>query len=174
MKYSILLLGSILLCSSCSTIKESVIDTDTSLKIAGYGKDCLFRIGETERSEIPEVQLEKLKKDSLTFLFADDPKKGKQKGKIISIGIGGKYATSKGITSGDSVQKALKAYGKPKAMIFDFGKDEEHRIHWIFHGLFYDNLAIFTDSSFTTIIGIVVGKQKEFDVDLNKRYIKKR
>ena len=110
--------------------------------------------------------------DDLEFLFADDLEKGAQKGKIVVVGVGGKYATSKGIRTGDSVQKALKIYGKPKAMILDYGKDDH--IHWIFHGLFYKNLTFLTDPSFTTIIAIVVGKQKEFDVDLNKRYIKKR
>ncbi|MCB0544199.1 MAG: hypothetical protein KDC70_11815, partial [Saprospiraceae bacterium] len=45
--------------------------------------------------------------------------------------VAGKYATSKGVKSGDPAQKALKIYGKPKARILDYSKDEEHRIHWV-------------------------------------------
>ncbi|MCB9305948.1 MAG: hypothetical protein H6565_05085 [Lewinellaceae bacterium] len=83
--------------------------------------------------------------------------------------VAGKYATSKGVKSGDPAQKALKIYGKPKARILDYSKDEEHRIHWVFYGLFYESLAIFTDSAFTTVIGITVGE----GLDLKRRHIKK-
>lgn len=165
MKFLLFSFASILLCYSCSNIKESVIDTQTGEKVAGYDKDCDFRIGKTTKKEIHENRLSQFKKDSLTFGFAD----ASEEGLLVSIGAAGKYATSKGVKSGDSAQKALKIYGKPKAMILDYGKDEEHRIHWVFHGLFYKNLAIFTDSSLTNVIGFTVGE----GLDLNKRYIKK-
>ena len=145
--------------------KESVIDTQTGEKVAGYNKDCDFCIGKTKRKEIHEDQLGQFKKDSLTFEFTDNP----EEGLLVSIGAAGKYAASKGVKSGDPAQKALKIYGKPKAMILDYGKDEEHRIHWVFYGLFYENLAIFTDSAFTNVIGFTVGE----GLDLKRRYIKK-
>lgn len=169
MKQITLLLIGILQCWSCSSIRESVIDLKTGEKVAGYDKNCNFQIGKTKRSEISEERLGQLKKDNLTFRFADDPKKGAQKGQMISVAANGKYATSKGLRAGDSVQKALKIYGKPKAKILDYGRDEGHHIHWVLHGLFYKDFAIFTDTSFTTILGFTIGEE----LNLDKRFIKK-
>ena len=152
---------------SCFPINEIIIDTETGSKIAGHDKNCVFRIGKTKRSEIPEEQIIQLK-STLSFRFADDSQKGAQQGKIVSVGFAGRYATSSGIKAGDPVQKAIKAYGKPKAMILDYGED--HNVHWILYGLFYENLAFVTDSAFTTIKGGVIGKE----FDLSKKYIKKR
>lgn len=169
MKQITLLLLGVLLCWSCSSIRESVIDEKTGEKIVGYDKNCNFQIGKTKRDEISEERLGQLKKDNLTFRFADDPKEGVQKGQIVSVAASGKYATVKGLRAGDSVQKALKIYGEPKAKILDYGKDEDHRIHWVLHGLFYKDFAIFTDASFTNILGFTIGEE----LNLDKKYIRK-
>lgn len=155
---------------SCSTIKESVIDSETGVKIAGYDKDCIFRIGKTKREDISEDQIEYYKKDSLLFGFSIKPQNAPQQCIMISAGASGKYATTKGIKSGDSIEKALKVYGKPKARVIDYGKDEKHGIHWVYYGLFYENLSFVTiDESSSIIIGFAVTKGFGFE----KKYIRR-
>jgi hypothetical protein len=164
MKHSLFLFIGVVLCSSCSTIKESVVDTESGQKVSGYDRDCKLRIGETTKGEISQSDIASFKRDSLVFDFAQNARK-----EISAVSFSGKYATSKGLKSGDPAEKALKLYGKPKAMELDYGKDEEHRIHWVLHGLFYKKFSVFTDPSFKTVIGITIGKGP----DMDKRFVKK-
>ncbi len=160
----------IFLCSSCSGIKESIINSENNTKIAGYDEDCLFRIGKTKMADITEERIAYYKKDSLLFGFSMEPQNAPQQGILISVGGSGKYATTKGIKSGDSIENVLKIYGQPKARVIDYGKDEKHGVHWVYYGLFYENLSFFTtDESSTVIIGFSVTKGFGFD----KKYIKR-
>jgi hypothetical protein len=157
-------------CYSCSGIKESIIDPETGAKIAGFDKNCLYHIGKTKRGDLSNEQVEFYKKDSLLFSFSMEPQNAPQECVMISAGASGKYVTTKGIKSGDPIEKILKTYGKPKARVVDYGKDEKHGIHWVYYGLFYENLSFFTtDESSPRIIGFSVTKGFGFE----KKYIKK-
>lgn len=150
---------------SCSSIKESVVDVASGQKIAGYDKDCKFRIGKTTKEEISPTDLASFEKDSVKFLFTEGTH-----GKMLGVGFSGNFSTSKGLKSGDPVEKALRIYGKPIAAELDYGKDEVNRIHWVFHGLFYKNFSVFTDSDLKTVIGISIGAGP----NLSKRIVKKK
>jgi hypothetical protein len=155
--------------ASCISNRESIIDTRTGQKIAGYSKNCKYRIGKTEKTDIAESDILKLKSEELEFKFKQDTKTGTQTGEIISIAAAGKFATQKGIKSGDSIEKVLKIYGEPKARVLDYGIDEQHGIHFEISGIFYENLTFFTDSTLKYITGFTIGNE----FNLNKKYVKK-
>jgi hypothetical protein len=171
MKYIIIV---IMVFGSCSGIKESVVDINTGKKVAGYSQDCNYQLGKTKRSDLSIAEWEKLQKDGLGFGFSNNYAQKSPDDYLTGVGFNGHYSTSKGVKVNDPAQKALATYGKPKAMILDYGKNEESHIHWVYHGLFYKNLTFLTDSSFNTILGIVVGYESMFDPSLNKKYIKKQ
>ena len=102
------------------------------------------------------------------FDFAFPSKKPMPADKIMSVGFFGKYATSKGLKVGDSVQKAIDLYGMPKATVMEFGRDEKAKIYLVIPGLFYDNITIHTDSLFTTVLAVGIGAV----YDMDEKYIK--
>ncbi|MFN0035905.1 MAG: hypothetical protein ACKVUS_12650 [Saprospiraceae bacterium] len=167
MKFYTILLAIIFSYYSCSSTKETIVNSLTGEKAVGYDKDCLYRIGKTPKNEIPQEVIDSYKRDSLYLVF-NYASFGQESDRLLSAWAGGKFVTSKGIKPGDKVEQALNIYGKPKATRLEYWKDEQHRIKWEFHGLFYQNLALITDSTFTTILGISVGNQFETD----KKYIK--
>ena len=156
--------------SSCLGTRESIIDRQTGEKIAGYHKPARYQIGKTQRNEYPDDYWNQLKKDSLRvmFDFAFPSKKPMPADKIMSVGFFGKYATSKGLKVGDSVQKAINLYGMPKATVMEFGRDEKAKIYLVIPGLFYDNITIHTDSLFTTVLAVGIGTV----YDMDEKYIK--
>jgi hypothetical protein len=161
----------IMCCISCSPIKESFIDLETGQKIAGYDKDCMYSIGRTNKSDIGNDEIDKMK-HKLYFFFADDERQAIPLGKLVAVSGSPNMVTQKGIKAGDSVEKALKAYGKPKARVIDYGMDANGYVWWIFHGLFYENLTIVTDESYDKVLGVTIGRRKEFDIKLQKKYIR--
>jgi hypothetical protein len=159
-----------LLASSCNSHREYIQDSITHEKIVGYGKKCKYRIGHTTPTDISEAEISRLMTEKLEFKFKESSTSEKKDGSILFAVEWGSLTTRKGIKTGDSVEKALKAYGKPKARLIDYGYDEQHRIHFEMPpGLFYKNLTFFVDSTETTIMGICLGPQ----FDLSKKYIKK-
>lgn len=170
MKYKLIFIYCLAL-SSCLGTRESIIDRQTGEKIAGYHKPARYQIGKTQRNEYPDDYWNQLKKDSLQVVFeyyVFSPKKPMPADKIMSVGFLGKYATSKGLKVGDSVQKAIDLYGMPKATVLEFGRDEKAGIYWAIHGLFYDNITIHTDSLFTTVLAVGIGAV----YDMDEKYIK--
>ena len=167
MKLFTILLVIIFSCYSCFSTKETIINSITGQKMAGYNDDCLYKIGKTPRNEIPQEVIDAYNKDSLYLVFKY-ASFGQESDKLLSVWAAGKYMTCQGVKPGDNVEKALSIYGKPKATKLEFWRDEQHGIKWEFEGLFYENLALITDSTFTTIRGVSVGRQFETD----KKYIK--
>jgi len=151
----------------CISPKETIINAQNGEKIAGYNKKCLYQIGETSKDKIPKEKIDSLEREGLYLVF-NYTSFGQESDKLLGVWVGGNYITSKGVKPGDKVQKALNIYGKPKATRLEYWRDEQHRIKWEFYGLFYENLALITDSTLTTILGVSVGHQFETD----KKYIK--
>ncbi len=167
MKLYTFLLSIILGCYGCISPRETIINAQNGEKIVGYRKQCLYQIGAIRKDEIPQEKIDALIKDSLHLVF-NYISFGQAHDKLLGVWVGGKYITSKGIKPGDTVQKALNIYGVPKASRLEYWRDEKHKIKWEFHGLFYENLALITDSTFSTILGVSVGNHFETD----KKYIK--
>ena len=155
-----------LFCDACASSKDTIIDAETGLKIVGYSRDCRFQIGKTKKEDVSAEQLKIYEKDSLYLVF-QYASFGQKSDKLVAGWAGGKYVTSKGVRAGDSVEKAQSMYGKPTATVLEYWQDGN--IHWMFHGLFYPDLAVLTDSSFTKVLGVAVGEQ----FPLDKKYIKK-
>ena len=166
MKFVLLFALLFMFCYSCSSGKDTIIDSETGAKTVGYSRDCRFQIGKTPKKQLSVEQLKICEKDSLYLVF-QYASFGQKSDKLVAGWAGGKYVTSKGVRTGDSVEKAQNIYGKPKATILEYWKDGN--IHWMFHGLFYPNLVVLTDSSFTKVLGVAVGEQ----FPLDEKYIKK-
>jgi len=171
MKNTIILCILALGVEACFPIKESFIDIGTGEKIAGYDKDCKFQIGKTDITELDSSQIESLK-DKIYVVFADDKNLSVPPGKLMAVSGGPLVVTKRGIKAGDSPAKALKVYGKPKAKAIDWGMDANGYVWWIYYGFFYKNMAIITDDKYETILGIDIGRRKEFDLKLQKQYLR--
>ena len=54
---------------SCSSTKETIVNSLTGEQVAGYGDGCRYRIGKTHKSEIPQEVVDAYKRDSLYLVF---------------------------------------------------------------------------------------------------------
>jgi hypothetical protein len=160
---------------SCSSTKESVIDLRNSQIIAGFHKDAKYRIGITRKVDVPVDEFNLFKEDSLGLSFEDDSTDISHNPRLAFVSFSSSnYSTTKGITKGDSPQKAERIYGKPLATEINYWEDHQHNIGYVYYGLFYKNMTFITDRDHKKIKIIVVGNYKEFDPVLNKKYIKKQ
>lgn len=156
---------------ACSPLKEYIIDTQTGEKVVGYTADCKYRIGKTKKADFPQIFWDQIIKDSssiqLSFNYVSYYTESKT---LLSGGsANSRFSTSRGLKPGDSIEKALKLYGKPVATDLLYWEDKQHRIRWSFEGLFYKNMAFGIDKNKKIVIGISVGN--EFEV--NKKYRRK-
>jgi hypothetical protein len=152
----------VFLFSSCAA-KDFILDPINRKIVAGYTKAAKFQIGSV--FECDQLTIDEGMKEGL--IPQCDGKTGEpSRIKLVYIGSP-KYATSKGISPGDSVSKVLKLYGKPRATLIDYGV-QDNSIHWEFRGLFYKNLTFIVDSTFTRSSSISLGDE----YPLKKKYIK--
>ena len=142
----------------------------TGEKIVGYGADCKYQIGKTSKNALPQTFLDQMGKDSLSiYLIFQYASNSRESETLLAGWTNDKYVTSRGLKSGDSVEKALKLYGKPVATDLLYWEDKEHRIRWSFEGLFYPNMAILIDTSNNIVRGVSVGNQFEVDKKFRKK-----
>jgi hypothetical protein len=171
MKKTLLFIFPLFLLFNACSIRESIIDTDRGIKIVGYDKDCVYQIGKTQKNSLPQTFLDQMGKDSLSiYLIFQYASNSRESETLIAGWTNDKYVTSRGLKSGDSMEKALKLYGKPVATDLLYWEDKEHRIRWSFEGLFYPNMAILIDTSKNNMVrGVSVGNQFEVDKKFRRK-----
>lgn len=157
--------------SSCIGVKETIIDVETKEKMIGFSPDCKYQIGKTKKSEYSDELIKELGEDSiyLDFRGAAFGFLGFESETLVSGSGAGKYMSSRGLKRGDSLEKALKLYGKPIATDVEYWRDMEHNIIWGCEGLFYENIAILIDTTTNTVKSISIGRA--FPID--KKYRRK-
>ncbi len=128
--------------------------------MAGYSKDCLYQIGKTPKTVFTKSVLDSLEKEGLGLVFSYASGKP-EANKLVAAWGTEKYGPSQKVIPGDPFDKAIKAYGKPKATFLRYWRDEKHGIDWSFKGLFYPDLAILPDSSTSKVGAVIVGKMFE-------------
>ncbi len=113
---------------SCSSVKESIINTETGEKIIGFSHSCRYQIGKTKKSELTDDELFQMRQDSLYLIFQDFAFNFESETLIAGAGMG-KYGTAKGpLKQGDPMEKAIALYGTPIATDIEYWRDEEHGI----------------------------------------------
>lgn len=149
MKKILLFLVALLFIQSCS-VKENIYDTQAQKYVGGYNRGAL-RIGKTEKNSISPDSIKAWKSNGIFLRFDYNSNLLSS----IEVRSTTRYKPRKNVRVGDDISSVEKVYGKPLSKVIDYG--EANSIHWIWKGLFYQDISFVVDSTETNVVAFCVG-----------------